>query len=353
MNNKSLKDISWQVTEPEYRADPALSYSILAKYEREGFEKLDHLFDSVDSPSLTFGSAVDTLITDGEQAFNNRFLVTSFPPITPQETPIVNELFEQFGNQFTDINSIPDSGIMQAIEKYGFQKRWKLETRINAIKADCAKYYQVLFMAKGKTILDQETYDRIFACYRALKDSPQTHTYFCDNNPFDGIERLYQLKFKQNLTGIDYRCMADLIVVNHKAKTVTPVDLKTSSKPEYNFYKSFLDWRYDIQAKLYWRLIRKTMDSDPIFKDYKLANYRFVTVSSTKDPEPLIWLFEDTKSVVNLEYETPTETISLRDPEVIGRELKSYLDNKPTVPNGIYKDKPNSICNWIKNGGLK
>ena len=28
---KSLYDISWQVTEPEYRADPALSYSTLLK----------------------------------------------------------------------------------------------------------------------------------------------------------------------------------------------------------------------------------------------------------------------------------------------------------------------------------
>ena len=33
MERKSLKDISWQVSEEEYRQDPALSYSTLAKYE--------------------------------------------------------------------------------------------------------------------------------------------------------------------------------------------------------------------------------------------------------------------------------------------------------------------------------
>ena len=42
---KSLKDISWQVTEEEYRADSAYSYSTLAKFEREGFDKLETLFD--------------------------------------------------------------------------------------------------------------------------------------------------------------------------------------------------------------------------------------------------------------------------------------------------------------------
>ena len=60
-------DISWQVTEPEYRADSALSYSTLARFAREGFNKLDSLFDKLDTPSLTFGRAVDALITGGQE----------------------------------------------------------------------------------------------------------------------------------------------------------------------------------------------------------------------------------------------------------------------------------------------
>ena len=67
MNMKELKDISWNVTEEEYRADPALSYSTLAKYERGGFNSIPTLFDKVESPSLTLGSAVDSLITGGEE----------------------------------------------------------------------------------------------------------------------------------------------------------------------------------------------------------------------------------------------------------------------------------------------
>ena len=44
-NLKDLKRISWVCSEEEYRADPAYSYSILAKYNREGFNKLDSLFE--------------------------------------------------------------------------------------------------------------------------------------------------------------------------------------------------------------------------------------------------------------------------------------------------------------------
>lgn len=63
---KSLKEISWDVDEATYRADPALSYSTIARYEREGFNNLDKLFDKLDTPSLTFGRAVDSIITGGQ-----------------------------------------------------------------------------------------------------------------------------------------------------------------------------------------------------------------------------------------------------------------------------------------------
>ena len=36
-----------------------------------------------------------------------------------------------------------------------------------------------------------------------------------------------------------------LIIANHKEKVVYPIDLKTSSKPEWDFYKSFIEWGYE------------------------------------------------------------------------------------------------------------
>ena len=72
---KSIKELSWNVTEEEYRKDPAISYSTLSRFEREGWRNLSSLFDKVDSPALLFGSAVDCMLTDGEQAFAERFIV--------------------------------------------------------------------------------------------------------------------------------------------------------------------------------------------------------------------------------------------------------------------------------------
>ena len=49
---KSLYDISWKVTEEEYRKSPALSYSTIARFHRDGFDGLDKLFDKYPTTEL-------------------------------------------------------------------------------------------------------------------------------------------------------------------------------------------------------------------------------------------------------------------------------------------------------------
>lgn len=138
-----------------------------------------------------------------------------------------------------------------------------------------------------------------------------------------------------------------LIVVDHSKKTIYPVDLKTSSHREYDFYKSFVQWRYDIQARLYWRLIRQTLDRDDYFKDFKLADYKFIVVNNINNPLPLVWKFEYTQQQGPI---TLKNNVVLRDPEDIGKELYNYLQEKPLVPTGIKIKGVNSITEWLNKG---
>ena len=192
--------------------------------------------------------------------------------------------------------------------------------------------------------MNSYTYQDVLNTVDKLKSADATRFYFEANNAFDNsIERLYQLKFKATFNNVDYRCMADELIIFHDKKLVVPVDLKTSYKPEWDFYKSFLEWRYDIQGRLYWRIIRDNMDRDPYFKDFKLADYRFI-VANKKTLTPLVWLFEGTQQVGDII--TKDNTV-LRDPFTIGKELNGYLINNPTVPNGIDMVKPNKLEDWI------
>lgn len=343
---KSLYDISWQVDEPTYRADPALSYSTLAKYEREGFNNLDKLFDRIDTPSLTFGSAVDSIITGSQEEFDERFIVADFPSTPDTIIKIVNDVFREFCDTYKDLDSIPDVEIIHRASSFNYQPNWKPETRAKVIKEKGADYYNLLFIADGKTVLNTQTYQDVCNAVRALKESTATKFYFAPNNPFEpNIERFYQLKFKGEFEGVKYRNMADLIIVNHKEKWVKPVDLKTSSHTEWDFYKSFVDWRYDIQARLYWAIIRQNMNKDEYFRSFKLLDYEFIVVNR-KTLTPLVWECSFTQSTGTLTF-GKNRQIEMRSPFEIGRELTYYLSSRPRVPINIEEYNLNNLKIWL------
>lgn len=345
---KSLKEISWDVDEATYREDKALSYSTLAKYERTGFNGLKNLFDRIETPSLTFGSAVDSIITGGQEEFDSRFIVAEFPSTPDSIITIVKDIFREFSITHRSLDSIPDEEVIYRANSYNYQPNWKPETRAKVIKEKGKEYYNLLYIAGDKTILDTNTYKDVCNAVSILRESKATKDYFKYTNPFEPeIEFLYQLKFKGVFNNIDYRCMADLIIVNHKNKTIYPIDLKTSSHEEYDFFKSFIEWNYQIQARLYWRIIRQNLDKDDYFKDFSLANYRFIVVNR-KSLTPLVWEFKSTRSTIPLTFGKNSQ-ITLRDPFTIGEELSMYLNNTPKVPKGISIDGVNNIEQWLNN----
>ena len=343
---KSLYDISWQVSEEEYRADSALSYSTLARYEREGFNNLDKLFDRIETPSLTFGSAVDSIITGGQEEFDERFMVADFPSIPDSIIKIVKSLYNQYAGTYRSLLNIPDNSIIRETESQNYQMNWKPETRAKVIKEKGTDYYNLLFVAGDRCIIDTQTYQDVCNAVGALKESEPTKFYFADNNPFEpNIERFYQLKFKACLEDIEYRCMADCLLADYNNKVIIPIDLKTSSHTEWDFYKSFVDWLYAIQARLYWRIIRDNLDKDEYFKDFKLANYKFIVVNR-RTLIPLVWEFKNTTTLGTLHFGKNNQ-IEMRDPEDIGKELSSYLSSRPKVPAGINETGSNDLEDWL------
>lgn len=337
---KELSSISLQIDEPTYRAMPELSYSTLSTYEKLGFDGLEHLFDKVDTPSLTFGSVVDSILTGGMEEFRERFLVVDFK-VTDGGIDTVNKLLSM-QLPYQKFEEIPEETVSLAAKEAGFWKadKWdKVRYREVLKTGNIAEFYNAK-LYNDKTIIDTATYQDALACVRALRESPATSGYFAEDDVFfSPVRRYYQLKFGAFLDGVGYRCMADEIVVDYENKKIYPVDLKTSSKFEWNFEKSFTQWQYMIQARLYWRIIRDNLDRDPYFKDFTLEDYRFIVVNRFSRI-PLVWEFPYTKAVGTL---VDDEGKEYRDPFEIGKELRGYLDLRPIVPKGINKDGVNII----------
>lgn len=342
---KELKDISWQVTEDAYRKDSALSYSTLAKFEREGFDRLDHLFDKVSSQSLLEGSMVDCLITGSKDEFDNLYYVADFPSIGDKEQQIVLYLYNKYHSSCEQFSYIPKEAVLLAVNEAEWQKNWRDDTRVRVLSERVAMYYNLKIQAGSKTVVDRKTYDRVIAMVRALKTSPATQGYFADNDSLSPVRRYYQLKFRAKFEGVSYRCMMDLAVVDYEEKKIIPIDLKTSGHKEWDFQDSFCQWCYMIQSRLYWRVLKANLMHDPYFRNFTLENYRFIVVNK-ESLTPLVWEFPLTKIKGTL---VDKEGKEYRDPFEIGKELQGYLNFKPRVPNGIDIDGINTIdCLKIK-----
>ena len=344
---KSLKNISWLVTEEEYRADSALSYSTLAKFERGGFNELGKLYDKVESPSLTFGSAVDSLITGGETEFNERFLVAEFPSISDNLIQIAKTLHARYGETHRSVDMISDNILAEVGKECDFYANDKYANyRVKLIKENCNEFYNLLYLSVGKTVLDTQTYSDVLRAVEALKTSENTRVYFNGNDPFTPeIEMLYQLKFKAVLNGIEYRCMFDGLRADHKNKTIQPIDLKTSFKKEWDFYKSFIEWNYQIQNRLYYRILLENIKRDEYFKDFKILPYKDIVVNRYT-LTPLVWDCDFTFAMGTLAFGKNNQIV-MRDPEEIGEELFYYLSKTPRVPIGIKIDGGNDLRTWM------
>lgn len=339
---KSLRDISWDVSEEVYREDPSLHYSAISKFKNLGFEAVGHTEDKVSSESIAFGSLVDCLLTGTTEEIDRKFYIVK-DSSTPSDTlcAILNKLLEV--EPYTSIEEIPDNVLYHYIQGSGWGKRWKENTAISKFREECIDYFKLLVESKNKFLIEQKDYEDALQVVDVLKTSPATKYYF-NKDPFnDNIELLYQLKFKININKVSYKCMPDLIVVLHDKKLVVPVDLKTTSFPEYNFYKSFVKWNYDQQARLYWRILREYMDADDYFRGFDLASYKFVVINRyTKSP--LVWSFTEVDQGGDV---TIGETI-FKDPFELGEELNEYIKTQAKYPKGIKINEPNKIEDWLK-----
>lgn len=336
---KEISEISWQVPEKVYREDPAISYSTISTYETLGFNGLDHIFDKKESTSLVLGSCVDSIITGGMEEFNNRFSVIDVS-ITDGGMDVVNQLLSM-KLPYAEFDQIPEMVVSNAAKEVGFWKadKWDKKRYGEVLKTgNIGDFYNASYNS-DKTMVTTKMYEDVQACVKVLRESTSTANYFAEDDIFSPIKRYYQLKFKAKFDGVTYRNMADELIVDYEHKIVYPVDLKTSSTPEWDFEESFIKWHYYIQAVLYWNIIRANMDADPYFKDFELRNYRFIVVNP-RTLTPLVWEFPLTKVVGTFVDDNGTEW---RSPFELGKELKQYLDLRPAVPNGIVKDGINVI----------
>lgn len=344
-----FKDITWDVDEETYRADPSFHYSMLSRYAKEGFKCIKNIRDfSEKTPSLIFGSVVDCLITGGENEFNKRFYILDYK-ISDTLKQITEQIYNRNFIVYKSIEDIPDDKILESIEEIEYYNNLKPEKRVEKIKTGCKDYYIELVNVNGRCVINRETYDDAVKTVESLKEYSLLKTIFF-NNPFDeNNEILFQAKFREELCGMTFKCMFDILHIDHANKIIYPIDLKTSSVEEYCFSKEFIKWKYYLQAWLYKSILVKYIKNTE-FKDYYVSDFIFIVIN--KDSLiPLIYDFhvpcsEDSLSE-DITLQCNKNSITLESPIRLAKEIHYYESSNSVCPIGIVQSIPNNLNELI------
>ena len=280
---KSLKDLALNISEEEYRADPALSYSRLSQFFKQGAKALISN-EKIDTLALRFGSAVDCILTAPEE-FDDRFYVADIDKFSDTVRKMTEDLFNP---EIEELALIDDATILMILDTYQYQTNWKSQTRIDKIIDLGQDYYTVLKYSTGKIVISPQEFSEASQCVQTLKTHPFSYQIFECN---EDEEIFYQLKFKTTIEDCDnseVRIMTDCIKVNHKEKWIQIYDLKTTGKDEEKFEESFDAWNYWIQAGLYEDVVDLITSADDYFSEFNLLPFKFIVINKV-NLRPIVW----------------------------------------------------------------
>jgi hypothetical protein len=331
---KSLKDISWDVDEPTYRADSSLSHSLLSAYARGGHKALRETYyekKKLSTTALSFGSLLDTIITSPGE-FDKLYLVSDLEVPSEKMKEVVDKLFTLYPAE-PSLVTVSYEAILGAFDE-SFNNNWKPDTKVKDVIEKGNPYFKLLATKGDRTIVSKNDYLNALDCQEALCTNPYTCFIFANANP--NVEVFYQLKFKISMDGEDplawqkelmegntYRVMLDIVLVDHERKTITPIDLKTTSKDEESFDQSIVEYRYDLQASSYQDVLWSILQTDEYYKNYELNPFYFVCVNRAHK-KPVLWEFNHVPSNVDtLQY--PGGTLYHCDWSKLYRDVKAEI----------------------------
>jgi hypothetical protein len=318
---EDLSKISWNVTEAEYRADKAISYSTLSTFQNEGVSGLKSILEGkkLETEAILFGSLVDCILTAPED-FDKRYKIVN-TSVTEIEKVILDEIYKKIYNKYykkagkknsrgadrpslvTLVMDHPQE-VEEIVQRMGYgNSNYKLKTRVDKLVENGYDYFQYMDeINEGKTLVNQYDYNDAIKMVDKVKSHPYTKWIFEEK---EGIRVYYQQKFKINfrsswIKNADWyefrtnnfmewkesldekhtiKCMFDILYVNHAEKFIVPVDFKTTGKSENEFLKSFNKYNYDIQATMYSYILKKYLRSNEYFYNFEVRPFMFLPVN--------------------------------------------------------------------------
>lgn len=221
---------------------------------------------------------------------------------------------------------------------------WREDTRSETLKKDnYLPYLNSLKEAQGKQILSEDESNIINGIIMSLTTHPYIKDYFSPiNNNVDIIMQLpiyFTFSWQEETIdeeGIDLtdelpeheedcKALLDIVIIDHVAKTIQPIDLKTSEGEPYWFLGKLKQFEYQIQAAYYTSALMEWIKNEkrPSLFDYTILPFKFIVESTTPALQGNPLVFICTNELLNLGLNGRPEMILQLDN--IDNTFKDYI----------------------------
>jgi hypothetical protein len=266
-------------TEEDYRNSDAVSYSTLKEINNDP-NILVYPKHYSQKKYLDLGTIVDVLLTEPEN-LPKKIFVTDYPLPNDNIKKMVEILVHELDK---DIYDIVEADAVDLFKRIKYQARWLPATKLKTLKEEGSRYYTTVRYAGDKLIIHKSLFQEAQLLAIQAKTYPWILKYFQKKD----IVTQYKIKVKYDK--VDIKCMLDILFIDNKVKTITPIDIKTGSLHPKAFMINYNKYKYYYQGALYKESLVKFIRTNiKELADYTITPFKFIFISTINFLYPTIW----------------------------------------------------------------
>jgi hypothetical protein len=278
--------------ESDYRALDALSYSRLSDIERVGINAVNaKALDIGKLRGVNLGSIIDDVISNRRTEIpSNVQRVKKMPTAGSSTYNIAHLIVDNL--KFYKFQGIRSEQIVDLCTKHNMFTNGVTVSNVYSKMENYAEYIDKVNETQNSTTVNIITdYDYLIAkkAIERLRRLDIFDAYF-PKHPIVGSNSRhieYQMMLLSTINGIEFKCMLDAVLFDHKSKQIWPIDIKTGALSKDSF-SDFIEecycyYNYYIQAGIYRKILIEYFKYHPVYKDYSVEEFRFIY--STTNPK--------------------------------------------------------------------
>ena len=261
--------------------------------------------EQIDARHFRIGSAVDYVLT-GSESFYNKYRLVVHPRPAGMMGDFVDHLLETVKDRGIHDISVEDWEIyyLDAHARAGYKTKAETVIKNFENKPEIQGYFNEQLIADERLPISAEEDQIVSRIVNALQSGEATKKWIVDMPADPEIDVFDQLEIEWKYRGYEAVSHLDKVLVNHAAKMIHPMDLKTTGKSAYSFPQSVMKYGYFRQAAFYMRAIESWKQQQDTYsqkiKDYKIDSFRFIVAETACYTPPLVYKCTDNDITVGL-----------------------------------------------------